>query len=189
MDNNILSKIPSLRKNTALKYLLLGNNRLQSSSAWPLPGDLPDSLKFIRLAHNQLVDAAPTWVQRLPYLEYLDVSGNNITSLITKDIGASSEKAAVNVHVGQGGLGRNDSLLLVGGNPVCEAAMGGTRGNGAWGTAGRWHVRCESQCSDTCPHSIPWKKVGREVKSWLGNGKCNVECNSTACGFDGGDCL
>jgi hypothetical protein len=128
------------------------------------------------------VDPAPTWVQRLPHLEYLDVSDNNVTSLIAKDNVASSEKAVE--RVGQGGLGRNASLLLLGGNPVCEAVMNGARADGAWGS--RWHVQCKSQCSDTCPHSIEWKTV----KSWLGDGKCNVECNSTACGgFDGGDCL
>jgi hypothetical protein len=26
------------------------------------------------------------------------------------------------------------------------------------------------------------------VESWIGDGTCDISCNVTACGFDGGDC-
>ena len=40
-------------------------------------------------------------------------------------------------------------------------------------------------CGGGCP-SIEWK--ARLISDWRGNGRCDPECNSEECGFDGGDC-
>ena len=175
VENNHLTRIPSL-KNTMVTWLLVANNSLQSSSAWPSPGHLPNSLEFLSVAQNQLVHI-PTWVQQLPRLEYIDASTNNITSLDEKDsnIGTPGD-AAVAV---QGGLGRNASLLLVGGNPVCEYSV---EQRSVWGS--RWNVQCQSQCSSTCVVGIGWGSLS----SWLGDGECDPGCNNAACGYDRGDC-
>ena len=179
VQNNHLTEIPSLN-HTVLQRLFVGNNSLQSSSAWPSPGHLPSSLKFLSVVQNQLVHI-PTWVQQLPRLEYIDASTNNITSLDMNDRGSgnSDDAATITRTRLQGGLGRNTSLLLLGGNPVCGYSV--ERGS-VWGS--RWNVQCQSQCSSTCPLSIEWGSIS----SWLSDGICDLGCNNAACGYDRGDC-
>ena len=182
LGQNHLTVIPNLSKNTALLHIGVGNNRLRSPSAWPPPGGLPDSITFVRVAHNQL-DDIPDWVQRLPGLEYVDASGNNISTFTVfkegRDVGS-----------------RNSSLLLLGGNPVCgtNSSSGNREGEEVSPDGGRltdlqsssrWHVQCKSQCSATCPHSIPWGTI----HSLLNDGVCHRACDVVSCGYDGGDCL
>ena len=172
LSGNYLTRIPSLEKNTALTSLYLNNNKL-TSSIWSSLGPALTSLSMLSSAHNRL-EVIPSWVLGLPKLVYLDLSGNNVTS-----IGATDRA-----------LPTNSSLLLVGGNPVCETntllagAKGGNGTTSAWSS--RWNVQCRSQCSKTCPRSIPWKEAH---PSWLHDGVCDVWCNTAACEFDGGDCL
>ena len=174
VGGNQLTAMPSL-ESTALEYLTFSNNRL---STWSAQGGLPSSLKFIGVANNMNLDTIPFWVLQLPKLEYLDCSGNNITTLTNVgEIRSNTVDSDV--------LGRNTSLLLLGGNPVCGTMSSGNREDTGlmWGS--RWNVQCRSQCSSTCEMSIPWNTM----RSWLGDGLCDAGCNSTACGYDGGDCL
>ena len=123
----------------------------------------------------------PALVDQLPSLKYLYVSNNTITSLDTLAASVASEDEAA-VQSDYNDI-NDETLLLLGHNPVC--ANGGTSGSAVLGA--KWFVSCQSQCSSTCPVSIPWKRA--EVKDWRGNGQCDIGCNTTACSFDGGDCL
>jgi hypothetical protein len=72
---------------------------------------------------------------------------------------------------------------------MCEMATVGAGGGGGGATttavwSSRWNVQCQSQCSENCSVSIPWKRY----RSWLNSGMCDTGCNTTACGYDGGDC-
>ena len=119
----------------------------------------------------------PTLVDRLPRLKYLDVSNNTITSLDTlaATVAVGGEAASQS--------GRNETMLLLGRNPVCSnGRMSGSALLGA-----KWFVSCQSQCSSMCPSSIPWKPA--DVIDWRGNGRCEIECNTATCSFDGSDCL
>ena len=191
LQNNNLVQIPSLEKNAALAHIFADNNHL-TSSFWSSLEPTLTSLRVLSAAYNQL-DHIPTWVPGLPKLVYLDLSGNLITS-----IGATNDASPANVNkVAHGNLGRNASLMLVGGNPVCETTTAMTGDGGGGGEtplvgSSRWNVQCQSQCSKACPMSIPWKtrKSYRSfVPSVLNNGICDVGCNTTACGYDGGKCL
>ena len=164
----------SLEQNTALTYFNVGSNfltRMPSLKSTALT-------KFISVANNKNLDIIPTWVLQLPKLEYLDCSGNNITTLTNDNEFRSNA-------VDSDALGRNTSLLLLGGNPVCGTTSSGNREDTGLMWGGRWNVQCWSQCSSTCGVSIPWNTI----HSWLGDGYCSAGCNSTACGYDGGDCL
>ena len=124
-------------------------------------------------------------MNRLPTLKYVDVSGNDIQSLDTLMTSSATGGSAMSPQ-----KGRNETLLLLGGNPVC--ANGNfdqmSRGSGGGGVLGaQWFASCQSQCSSTCPRSIPWKHA--KVNDWRGDGDCNIGCNTTACSYDGGDCL
>ena len=172
VHNNRLTQLPDLSTNTALRYLTLYNNRLTQ---------IPDlstntALWYLSVGNNRLTHI-PTLVDRLPSLKYLDVSNNTVTSLDTLTVTAAvGGETAVD-------SGRNETLLLLGRNPVC--ANGGTSDGAILGA--KWFVSCQSQCSSTCPTSIPWKPAG--IKDMRGDGRCDLECNTTACSFDGGDCL
>ena len=174
VGGNQLTAMPSL-ENTALGEMYFSNNRL---STWSAQGGLPSSLKIIGVANNINLDTIPSWVTQLPKLEYLDCSGNNITTLT--NVGEIRSNT-----VDSDALGRNTSLLLLGGNPVCGTMSSGNREDTGLMWGNRWNVQCRSQCSSTCETSIPWNTM----RSWLGDGGCDAGCNSTACGYDGGDCL
>ena len=193
LSNNRLVQIPSLEKHTALTYLYVGNNPL-TSSVWSSLGPALTSLRVLSAAHSRL-DHIPSWVQRLPQLVYLDLSGNNITSIGAPD-GASPANAN---QVVPGDLGRNASQLLVGGNPVCEMTTvvagsgGGVAATAVWSS--RWKVQCRSQCSNCtlfrCMDIVIPLEEHYMVYEYclIIGGMCNIGCNTTACGYDGGDCL
>ena len=180
--NNRLNALPRL--GNKITKLYLGHNRLVTPSLWPSQARLPDSLRFLSIAHNR-ISAIPAFVQQLPRLGYLDLSGNNITTLVPAERGtnfSSDDTFTAQRSV----LGRNASLLLVGGNPVCGTTSdSGVLDPVMWG--GRWSVQCRSQCSATCPVSIGWKSSGT-VEPWLSDAQCDHECNSVECDYDGGDC-
>jgi hypothetical protein len=119
----------------------------------------------------------PALINRLPRLKFLDVSNNTITSLDTlaATVAVGGEAAAQS--------DRNETMLLLGRNPVC--ANGRMSGSAVLGA--KWFVSCQSQCSSTCPSSIPWKPAG--VTDWRGDGVCDIGCNTATCSFDGGVCL
>ena len=171
MHSNRLTRIPDLTTNTKLTTLSASNNRL---SSWPRSLERLTRLKVLRLQSNRLTNI-PASVDRLPRLKYLDVSNNTITSLDTLTATTAGEGGAAQ-------NGRNETMLLLGRNPVC--ANGGTS-SGALGS--KWFVSCQSQCSSTCSWYISWKPAG--VTDHRGNGWCDIACNTTACSFDGGSCL
>ena len=194
LETNQLTALPSLDNNIALMDLYVGGNQLTTLS---LPNNVAlrilgasrnnltalsleqnTALKFVSVANNKNLDIIPSWVLQLPKLEYLDCSGNNITTLTNDNEFRSNA-------VDSDALGRNTSLLLLGGNPVCGTMSSGNREDTGLMWGGRWNVQCWSQCSSTCGVSIPWNTI----HSWLGDGYCSAGCNSTACGYDGGDCL
>ena len=171
--NNRLTQLPNLSTNTALVDLYASGNRLLS---WPRSLERLTRLEELSMHSNRLTNI-PAPVDRLPRLKFLDVSNNTITSLDTlaATVAVGGEAAAQS--------GRNETMLLLGRNPVC--ANGRMSGSAVLGA--KWFVSCQSQCSSTCPSSIPWKPAG--VTDWRGDGACEIECNTTSCSFDGGDCL
>ena len=175
VDNNRLTQLPDLTANTALTNLYANNNRL---SSWPRSLERLAKLKILRMQSNRLTNI-PALVDRLPRLKYLDVSNNAIASLDTlaATATAGSEAAAQS--------GSNETLLLLGHNPVC--ANGGRSGGAVLRVGSKWFVSCQSQCSSTCSWYISWKPAG--VTDHRGNGWCDIACNTTACSFDGGSCL
>jgi hypothetical protein len=171
--NNRLTQLPDLSKNTALVLLYASGNRL---SSWPRSLERLTRLTQLYMQSNRLTNI-PALIDRLPRLKFLDVSNNTITA---------RESLAATVAVGGEAAvqsDRNESMLLLGHNPVC--AKDGTKGSVV--LSEKWFVSCQSQCSSTCASSIPWKPAG--VFDFLGDGYCDIGCNTTTCSFDGGDCL
>ena len=169
MNFNNLTQLPDLATNTALDTLGFSSNSL-SSSSWPQSLERLTMLKYIFMNSNRLA-TIPAFVDRLPHLIYLDVSDNAITSLdelmVTGDSNAQSGR-------------NNETFLLLGGNPVC---VNGTSGGSL---DAKWNVSCQSLCSSGC------MSVGTPVNKWgdsRGDGTCHFKCNTTACSYDGGDCL
>ena len=169
MNFNNLTQLPDLATNTALDTLGFSGNSL-SSSSWPQSLERLTMLKYISMNSNRLA-TIPAFVDRLPHLIYLDVSDNAITSLdelmVTGDSNAQSGR-------------NNETFLLLGNNPVC---VNGTSGGSL---DAKWNVSCQSLCSSGC------MSVGTPVNKWgdsRGDGTCHFKCNTTACSYDGGDCL
>jgi hypothetical protein len=136
--------------------------------------------------HSNRLTNIPALVDRLPRLKFLDVSNNTIASLESLAANATAEaqigrrlshEATYSTKIS------NETMLLLGRNPVC-ANGGGMSGSAVLGA--KWFVSCQSQCSSTCPSSIPWKPAG--VTDFRGNGRCDIGCNTTTCSIDGGDC-
>ena len=174
-ENNLLSVSPDFEKNPKLIELRLNNNRLVKFPN--LKGNT--ALNHVGLGFNQLT-TIPAFVARLPELKYLDVSDNNIQSL---DALATT------------GLGlANETLLVLGGNPVCSKSSGGPHmpNGGGSGLGAMWFASCHRQCSRTCAVSISWAPA--DLEDSRNDGECNFGsssngCNTTACSYDGGDCL
>ena len=112
------------------------------------------------------------------------MSDNDIQSLDTLMTPAATGGSATSPLEG-----RNKTLLLLGGNPVCGNGNSGqmSRGSGGGVLGAQWFASCQSQCSSTCPRSIPWEHA--KVTDWPGDGYCDLGCNTAACSYDGGDCL
>ena len=172
VENNRLTQLPDLATNTALGYLYASSNRL---SSWPRSLEQLTNLAGLSMQHNRLTNI-PALVDRLPDLKYLDVSYNAITSLesLATTVAVGGEAAAQS--------GRNETLLLLGHNPVCT--NGGTSSTRR--IDAKWFVSCQSRCSSMCP-SISWTPAG--ATDARGNGVCHKGCNTTACSYDGGDCV
>ena len=179
MDSNQLTECPNLAKNSALTSVSLNSNRLMQS---PNLGK-NTALTYLHLNSNKLT-TIPAVVNRLPNLEYLDLSDNGIQSLDSLIEAAATGGGAMSSLEG-----RNKTLLLLGGNPVCANGTSGlTNTVGSSGELGaKWFASCQSQCSSTCPKSIPWKPAG--VEDLRGDGRCDIGCNTAACSYDGGDCF
>ena len=162
-----------------LASLLLQSNQLTA---------LPDSigqiagLGVLNLASNRL-SSVPDSIAKLGRLRFLDISTNSITSVAFLTAMRGSEKDRRLYH---GTLlkpaGGNDTLVLLGGNPVC--------GNNSLLPplilGKRWYAKCWSPCAPTC-NSIAWKPA-QMMLDRRSNGKCDVGCNNTECGFDRGEC-
>jgi hypothetical protein len=182
--DNRLTQLPDLSTNTALVDLYVAGNRL---SSWPRSLERLTRLKQLSMQSNRLTNI-PALVDRLPRLKYLDVSNNTITSLDTLAANATAE-AQIGRRLSHEATYvystkiNNETMLLLGRNPVC--ANGRMSGSAVLGA--KWFISCQSQCSSTCPSSIPWKPAG--VTDLRGSGACEIECNTTSCSFDGGDCL
>ena len=177
LENNLLvhAGLPAglFKNNKKLVTLHLSNNLL---SEWPASlAERSDSVHVLNMASNTLVDI-PTFVNRMPNLKYLDVSNNNITSLNTLAAAATGSSTAT--ASAQRGL--NETLLLLGENPVCNNGSATSVGGMLGAT---WFASCESQCSSTCPQSILWEPA--RIKDMRGNGYCDIGCNTTACKYDG----
>ena len=176
LENNLLVHaglpVGLFKNNKKLATLHLSNNLL---SAWPVSlAERSDSVHVLNMASNTLVDI-PTFVNRMPNLKYLDVSNNNITSLNTLAAAATGSSTAT--ASAQRGL--NETLLLLGENPVCNNGSATSIGGMLGAT---WFASCESQCSSTCPQSILWEPA--RIKDMRGNGYCDIGCNTTACRYD-----
>ena len=170
VKNNRLTQLPDLATYTALGYLYASGNRL---SSWPRSLERLTNLAGLEMQRNQLTNI-PALVDRLPDLKYLDVSYNAITSL---------ESLAATAAVGGEAAvqsGRNETMLLLGRNPVC------TNGGTSSRLDAKWFVSCQSRCSSMCP-SIAWEPAS--ATDSRGDGACHAGCNTTACSYDGGDCV
>ena len=169
LDNNRLSAMPSLRRCTALTALHIFANRITS---WASLTQLT-SLSRILVQSNRLT-YIPAFINHLPALKYLDVSDNAINSLATLTPVAVAEAS------------RNETTLLLGRNPVCDSGM--VAGHRSLG--GKWFASCQSQCSRSCPFSVAYKSwFPGWIADSLGNGQCDIGCNTTGCSYDSGDCL
>ena len=177
MNNNNLTQCPNFDTNKNLKYLALANNQLTQSPSL----DNKTKVERLYLSNNHLT-LLPAAMNLWSNLKFLDVSGNDIQSLDTL---MTPVEAAGGSVKGPPLKGRNETLLLLVGNPVCvngNFGSGGVRVLGA-----QWFASCQSQCSSTCADSIPWKPA--RIPDSRGNGRCQLGCNTTACSYDGGDCL
>jgi hypothetical protein len=174
-SNNSLGALPKLDK-VQLEYLDLSNNRLSSSATWEVlrpPAGHP-ILKRLDLAFNRL-DRIPAWVgELLPSLDYLDVSGNNISR---QNIGIpSTDDTTTNAATTAG-------LLLLGKNPACGGDQG-TLPQTMWGH--RWNVHCASTCFFTCParnssdQSSGWY-FSDELFRVQRKFRCDPSCGDGAC--------
>jgi hypothetical protein len=192
LANNDLTYIPSLATNTALSSLDLAGNRL---SSWPASLERLTKLKQLAMQSNQLT-SIPAFINQMPSLKYLDVSDNAITTLdglVTEGVsgvaGPGVENARRNAQ-----QGNNETLLLLGGNPVCvngtvtrmNAARYQDEPSGGSVLEAQWFASCQSQCSSTCLYSVTWMAAG--ITDLRGNGKCDRGCNTVQCAYDGGDC-
>ena len=166
LDNNRLSAMPSLRRCTALTALHIFANRITS---WTSLTQLT-RLSRILVQSNRLT-YIPAFINHLPALKYLDVSDNAINSLATLTPAAVVE------------AGQKKTMLLLGRNPVCDSGV--VAGHKSLG--GKWFVSCQSQCSRSCPWGVAWNPAGIAIS--LGNGQCDIGCNTTGCSYDSGDCL
>ena len=179
MNDNNLTQCPNFDTNKNLKYLALSNNQLTQS-----PSLDKTKVERLHMSNNQLT-LIPAAMNRLSNLKYFDVSGNDIQSLDTL---MTTVEAAGDSVKGPFLKGRNETLLLLAGNPVCANGNFGQMSTGSGGVLGaQWFASCQSRCSSTCAKSIPWNPA--RVSGSRGNGRCQLGCNTTACSYDGGDCL
>ena len=193
LADNDLAYIPSLATNTALSRVDLAGNRL---SSWPASLERLTKLKQFAMQSNQLT-SIPAFINKMPTLKYLDVSDNAITTLdglaaegVSGVAGPGGENARRNAQQGD-----NETLLLLGGNPVCAngtvtrmnaAARYQDEPSGGSVLGAQWFASCQSQCSSTCLYSVTWMAAG--ITDLRGNGKCDRGCNTVQCAYDGGDC-
>ena len=205
--DNRLKEIPNLENNGNLERLYLSSNRISSwpeslarittrespqpgggPGKWARPGGVWGQLSQLSVAGNTLL-TIPGWVTQLPNLKFFDASDNNITSLETLTL--ADVKGAVAAAGETPTRSRNQTMLLLGRNPVCASGTGEVaRQLGAvdGSTLGsKWFVSCQSQCSSSCARSIVWKPAS--IKDRRGDGFCDIGCNTTACSYDGGDCV
>jgi Leucine-rich repeat (LRR) protein len=176
LGDNPLGPLPSLDTNTALTELFLNSLSL---SSWPSLESLT-KLTLLRIRDNRLT-TIPAFIGKMSNLKYLDASDNDIQSLDTLTTTTTTAAVATTQS------GRNETMLLLARNPVCvNGTIDATFTSASSALGAMWFASCQSQCAGTC-NSIPWKPVGQ--KSNLGDGKCKLGCNTTACSYDGGDCL
>ena len=208
--DNRLQEIPNLENNGNLERLFLSSNRISSwpeslarittqespqpdggPGKWARPGGVWGQLRQLSVAGNKL-STIPGWVTQLPNLKFFDVSDNNITSLETMALAdVKGAVAAGTYHLETPTRSRNQTMLLLGRNPVCASGtdevvrqLGAVDGS-ALGS--KWFVSCGAQCSSSCARSIVWKPAS--IKDRRGDGFCDIGCNTTACSYDGGDCV
>ena len=205
VSNNRLTFVASeLGMLTSLNHLSLWNNRLS---------ELPESLGRLKkkkegtsllckLRNNRLTriplsfhnlvcatfDVSGNALTEVPsvlgrwgkQLKYVDLSMNRIEAVgALGDIGSDSMKT---------NTVSNDAIpVLLGQNPVCGRNR--TTGEANLHLPGsfdkRWKVMCEVMCSNECPNTFPGNTFNMS-----GNGVCDypAACNTSTCGYDGGDC-
>ena len=207
--NNMLTSLPSEMGSLDLRSLMLGNNLL---NALPKSFGRLSALTRLDLSVNRfttvpILEDSP---QALPNLMFMNVEGNNITAwpngwTVQKNVSIAALPFNTTARaVGDSGAGLYDTyaaqrtadknlmLMLMGSNPVVRSHMGGRGDGGARllemkrGELPTMLVSSRPECAPGCI-STPWKAV--KQKDNRGDYFCRVECNQSACEFDGGDCL
>ena len=169
--NNTLTALPNLDKVPELGYLDLSHNQITSSATWEAlrPPAGPSKLKRLGLAFNRL-DRIPTWVgQLLPSLDFLDVSGNNISR---ENIGIPSTDDTMNAATTAG-------LLLLSETQACGGDQEGTLPQTMWGR--RWDVHCASRCVFTCPAKNDSGRYFSDIAQFQRKLRCDPGCGNGAC--------
>ena len=202
--DNDLSVLPSsaFGKLTNLRHLGLANNRFNSIPT--IIGELT-GLRDLEFQENAIT-SAPDFLGRLTGLNTLLLNSNDISALsasILAALGPSSSSlndqnqrlnlesnnislAAMAVAFSGINLtpdeapGTPTSLALFGANPGCTTTNGSLL---ASRVIGRWLIKCSAECAMRC-----WETGIGNIKSQLDNGRCNWQCASPTCGFDGDDC-
>ena len=184
--NNRLSELPeslgrlTSKEGTSL-LCKLRNNRL---ARIPLSFHSPVCATF-DVSGNALTEVPSVLGRWGKQLKYVDLSRNRIEGFGASlgDIGSDSKKATAltrSITVS------SDAIpVLLGQNPVCGSnqTTGGANFRSAGSFDKRWNVMCEVMCSNECPNTFPGNTFNIS-----GNGACDAVCNTSTCGYDGGDC-
>ena len=207
LGSNLISSVPpSIRELTGLQHLHLHDNSI--SSVPPFIGKLT-ALQWLGLQNN-LISSVPSSIGQLTGLKVLNLQNNSLSAVPASIMGASRSSsssfrldleannislaamsaalAAIPSSAGTAGTNPPAALALVGRNPACNEGAGSSLAS----RVGPWRIKCEPECAAGCRET----GVGDagvvenwvESTSWVGNGFCNSECDTLACGWDGGDC-
>ena len=215
VKHNRLEDVPASIANLVfLKRLYLSNNLMASV---PAALSSLTTLERLHLNSNSRIAFVPSFLGQLSKLRALQLDANSLTTIPTSILTAPrphgplrlsleannislatmetfvSAIGSASQHVS--GTRAEPSVVLMGANPACQPSRGAAgSGNstnnvaGWFGNSGRvvgdWQLVCKPECAVGC-FDTP---LGTSVTTWLGDGDCDVFCETAACRWDGGDC-